>query len=63
MAALRRLVSADKTDDDHAVPDVVTRLLEAIGLDHEEAHMLATTAHEAELTPHEPGESPSVACP
>lgn len=61
MAALRRLVSDDKTHDDNAVPDVVTRLLEAIGLDHDEAHTLATTAHEAEQTPHEPEASPSLA--
>lgn len=63
MATLRRLVSADGPQDNDAVPDVVTRLLEAIGLDHDEAHTLATTAHEAEQTPHGRGESPPVTGP
>ncbi len=35
-------------DDHHAVPDVVTRLLEVIGLDHDEAKALATAAHNDE---------------
>ena len=48
MAALRRFVSADDPPGNQAVPDVVARLLEAIGLDHGEAEALATAAHEAE---------------
>lgn len=46
MAALRRLVSpGNATVDDQAVPAVVTRLLEAIGLEQAEARTLAATAH------------------
>jgi len=51
MATVRRLVSPDHPCDDRDVPDVVTRLLEAIGLDHDDAHTLAATAHEAEQVP------------
>lgn len=47
MASLRRLVSPENPVDDEAVSDVVTRMLEAIGVDHGEARTLATTAREA----------------
>ena len=61
MAAVRRLVSPDHPRDDRDVPDVVTRLLEAIGLDHDDAHTLATAAHEAEQVPPGPETTPSSA--
>lgn len=48
MATLRRLASPEDPADDEAVSDVVTRLLEAIGVDHGEARTLAATAREAD---------------
>lgn len=48
LATLRRLASLDSAVDDQTVPDVVTRILEAIGVEHDEAHSLATTALQAE---------------
>lgn len=48
MSALRRLVARDGGVDDGAVPPVVTRLLEALGLDGHEARELATAALLAE---------------
>ena len=52
MASLRRIVSLDDAlADDRAVPDVVTRLLEAIGIERDEARTLAIAAHDAERDP------------
>lgn len=48
MATLRRVASPDTVVDDQTVPDVVARILEAIGLEHIEAQSLATTAYQAE---------------
>ncbi len=51
LASIRRLVSMDAPLDDasrDAVPDVVARLLEAIGVDIDEARSLASAAHHAE---------------
>ncbi len=48
MATLRRVASPDAVVDDRTVPEVVTRILEAIGLEHDEAHSLATAAHAAD---------------
>jgi hypothetical protein len=49
LAALRRLVSVDDAVVDlRAVPDVVARLLEALGVDPDEARALALAAHDAE---------------
>ena len=56
MASIRRLVSVDAPLDDgnpDDVPDVVARLLEAIGVDSDEAQSLAAAAHSAERTPPE----------
>lgn len=56
MASVRRLVSADSPLDDtdgEAIPDVVARLLEAIGVESDEARSLAAAAHSAERTPPE----------
>jgi AcrR family transcriptional regulator len=56
MASVRRLVSIDTpvTDADRdAIPDVVARLLEAIGVERDEACSLAAAAHHAERTPPE----------
>lgn len=54
MATLRRLVSVDAPPNDtnpDAVPDVVARLLEAIGVDGDEARSLAVAAQRGERTP------------
>jgi AcrR family transcriptional regulator len=54
MASIRRLVSIDAPLDDtdrDAIPDVVARLLGAIGVDGDEARSLAAAAHHAERIP------------
>ncbi len=56
MASVRRLVSVDTPLDDtdaEAIPTVVARLLEAIGVEGDEARSLAAAAHSAERTPPE----------
>jgi AcrR family transcriptional regulator len=54
MATIRRLISRDAPLDDadqDAIPDVVARLLGAIGVDSDEARSLASAAHHAERRP------------
>ncbi len=54
MASVRRLVSVDTPLDDtdaEAIPTVVARLLEAIGVESDEARSLAAAAHSVERTP------------
>ena len=56
MASVRRLVSVDTPLDDgnpDEIPDVVARLLEALGVESDEAQSLAAAAHSAERTPPE----------
>lgn len=56
MAAIRRLISLDAPLDDanqDAIPDVVARLLGAIGVDSDESRSLAVAAHHAERPPAE----------
>lgn len=56
MASVRRLVSIDAPLDDtnrDVIPNVVARLLEAIGVDSDEARSLAASAHHAKRTPPE----------
>ena len=56
MASVRRLVSADTPLDDtngETITNVVARLLEAIGVESDEARSLAAEAHSAERTPPE----------
>ena len=48
MAALRRLVAPDSGCSSSGIADVVARLLEAIGIDHDEAGELAVAALEGE---------------
>ena len=43
----------------NAIPDVVARLLEAIGIDRDEARTLADAAHEAEREHTAPAETGS----
>jgi len=53
MATIRRLISRDAPLGDvneDAIPDVIARLLGAIGLDDDEARSLAVAAHHAERT-------------
>lgn len=56
MASIRRLVSHDDAADVDrtTVPNVVARLLEAIGVERDEAQSLALAAHDAERDPQEP---------
>ncbi len=51
MAALRRLASLDTDVDDDVVPDVVTRILESIGIAPDEARLLATAASNEQRAP------------
>lgn len=53
MASVRRLVGIDAQLDDtnqDAIPDVISRLLEVIGVDGDEARSLAASAHHADRT-------------
>lgn len=54
MAGVRRLISLDAPLNDtnrDAIPDVVARLLESIGVASHEARSLAAAAHHAERSP------------
>ena len=54
MASIRRLVSADSPRDEadeDTIPNVVARLLEAIGVECDESRSLATAAHSTERHP------------
>lgn len=54
MASVRRLVAGDAESDDisaHPTCDVVARLLEAVGIDHDEARSLAAAAHDEQNPP------------
>lgn len=56
LASVRRLVSGDAPLDDtngDAIPDVVARLLGALGVEGDEARSLAAAAHATERTPPE----------
>ena len=58
MATVRRLVGLDAPIDatnPDVIPDVVTRLLEAIGVDGNDARSLALAAHRRERTAPQPG--------